>query len=371
MLDCSTYVGLDVHDKTIAAAMLNVGTGELSVTEFGAGTAGVKKLLRWVRQTAGESVRLCYEAGPSGYVLQRRLGEAGLDCRVIAPSLVYRRPGDRQKNDRRDARQLAQQLAHGQLTEVHPPTVAEEGVRALVRSRDDAQTATKRLKQQLVSMLKTWGMRCEGTAWSQGFREWLGSLQLPDATAQWVLENALLQLGQLEANVARLDAKIEEVAAGEPYREAVGRLRCFRGVDTLTAMICVAELYDFDRFASPRALMGYLGLVPSEASSGERERRGGITKTGNGLVRRVLVEAAWHYQHKPAVGATLKKRQQGQPAAVVAGAQRAMLRLNQRYWRLVGRGKLKTVAITAVARELVGFLWAALQGEAGQVQQAA
>lgn len=371
MQDCTTYVGLDAHEKTITAVMLSVETGELALREFGSGTQGVKKLAGWVRKEISGGVRLCYEAGPCGYDLQRRLGELGLDCRVIAPSLVYRRPGDQQKNDRRDARELALQLAHGQLTEVHPPTVAEEGVRALVRSRDDAQTASKRLKQQLVGWLKTQGVTSEGKAWTQRHRAWLRSVQLADPTAQWVLANALLQLEQLEANVARLDAKLEEVAQSEPYRELVGRLCCFRGVQTLTAMIFLAELYEFGRFESPRALMGFLGLVPSEHSSGERERRGRITRAGNELVRRVMVEAAWHYVRKPVVGPALKRRQAGQPAAVVAGAQGAMVRLHDRYWRLAGRNKPKNVALTAVARELVGFLWAALQGEAGLVQQAA
>jgi transposase len=280
---------------------------------------------------------------------------------VVAPSLVWQQPGEKRKNDPRDARKLVVQLAAGQLTEVHPPTPAQEALRELLRDREDAQMAAKRLKQQLGAMLLCYGVEPPAQAWSQAYRQWLKKVRLDEADAQYVLEDRLLALAQAEQRVKALDERIAEAAKREEHREAVGRLCCFRGVDTLTAMVFLAELYEFGRFGSPRALMGYLGLVPGERSSGERERSGGLTKAGKAAVRRVLIEAAKHYRHRPAVGKTMLRRQAGQPPAAVAAAQTAMNRLHRRYWRLVERGKQPNVATAAVARELAGFLWAVLQ----------
>jgi transposase len=362
MNECSTYVGLDVHKKSIVAALLNTSTGEIKRAEFGTDSRSVKRLVRWLSRESEGAPRCCYEAGGSGYELQRRLEEAGVACVVVAPSLVWRQSGQRRKTDQRDALKLAQQLAGGQLTAVCPPTVAQEAVRELVRDRDDARAATTRLKQQIVAFLEMQGVKHEGTTWTYRYREWLRGLQLSHGEAQFVLADRLLALDQAEQRVQALDARLGEVAASEEYREVVGRLGCFRGVDTLTAMAFVAELYGFGRFTSPRALMAFLGLTPGEWSSGQREHKTGLTKTGNGLVRRLLIEAAKNYQRPPAVSRVLRRRQEGQPPQVVALAQRALRRLHRRYWHLVQRGKAKNTATAAVARELVGFLWAALQG---------
>jgi transposase len=362
MNECTTYVGLDVHKKSITAALLNTSTGEIKRAEFSTDGRGVKRLMRWLTRESEGAPRCCYEAGGSGYELQRRLREAGIECVVVAPSLVWRQPGERRKNDQRDAWKLASQLAAGQLTAVHPPTVAQEAVRELVRDRDDARAAATRLKQQIIAFLEVQGVKHEGSTWTLAHRRWLTGLALSHREAQFVLEDRLLALDQAEQRVAALDARLAEVAASDEYREVAGRLACFRGVDTLTAMAFCAELYGFGRFESPRALMAFLGLTPGERSSGERERRTGLTKAGNALVRRLMVEAAKNYSRRPAVGPTLRRRQAGQPPEVVALAHRALRRLHRRYWHLLQRGKSKNVASAAVARELVGFLWAAMQG---------
>jgi transposase len=371
MSDCTTFVGLDVHKESIVAVALQVSSGEVRRAEFGTDGRSVKKLERWLKRDVGGRVRCCYEAGQSGYELQRRLTEAGLECVVVAPSLVWRKAGDRQKNDQRDALKLAQQLAGGLLTAVQAPTVAQEAVRELVRDREDARQAVQRMKQQILAFLELQGVKHEGATWTQKHRQWLGSVRLGEADAQFVLTDRLLGLAQGEQRLAALDARIAEVGQRAEYREAVGRLRCFRGVDTLTAMVFVAELYSFGRFASPRALMAFLGLIPGERSSGERERGTGLTKTGNGFVRRLMVEAAKHYRQRPGLSAALRARQEGQPGEVVAGAQQAVRRLHRRYWHLVQRGKSPNTATGAVARELVGCLWAALQGTSWAAGEAA
>jgi transposase len=361
MSECITFVGLDVHAKTISAALLNRRTAELEEHTFGTTKRETRKLIRWLAKHSDGEPRVCYEAGPCGYELQRRLVESGVDCRVIAPSLIWQQPGQRRKNDRRDARKLADQLAAGQLTEVHAPTEQQEAARALVRCREAARKSLHRARQQLLKFLAQQGVRHEGTAWTKTHRQWLRGLKLPEPLAQLALNDYVLTVEQAEQRKARLDEQIQELSETEEYREAVGALRCFRGVDTLTAMIIVTELYDFGRFATPRSLMGYLGLIPGEWTTGPTERRTGLTKAGNRFVRRVLVEAAWHYQRPVRLSAELAKRQEGQPAEVVAIADKAMDRLHRRYWRLVNRGKETRTAACAVARELAGFLWAALQ----------
>lgn len=361
MSECITFVGLDVHAKTVAAALVNKRTAELEERTFGTTQRETRKLIRWLERVSEGEPRVCYEAGPCGYELQRRLVEAGLDCRVIAPSLVWQQSGQRRKNDRRDARKLADQLAAGQLTEVHAPTAQQEAARALVRCREAARKSLHRARQQLLKFLGQQGVRHEGNRWTKPHRQWLRGLKLAEPLAQLALADYVLTVEQAEQRVARLEEQIQELSESEEYREAVGVLRSFRGVDTLTAMVFVTELYDFGRFESPRALMGYLGLVPGERSTGVCERRTGLTKTGNKFVRRVLVEAAWHYRRQPWLSVELAKRQEGQPAEAVATAGKAMDRLHRRYWRLVNRGKDKRTAVCAVARELAGFLWAALQ----------
>jgi transposase len=358
----STSVGMDVHKERIRVAMMRAGEREpvewQVVNEAGALRRLGKKL---IRESGGE-VECCYEAGPCGYAVQRELEHTGVRCMVVAPALTPVKPGERIKTDRRDARKLAELLRAGVLTEVHPPNQEEEAVRDLCRCREDIREDLLRSRHRLTKMLLRRGLVFRaGRPWTRAHRQWLGSLQLEHDAERVVYEDYLLAVEQLEARLAAIDGTLEEAAQREPYARGVGWLRCFRGIDTITALTLVAELHDFRRFASARSLMAYLGLVPSEYSSSDRVRRGSITKTGNGHVRRVLIEAAWHYRHRPGVGSPLAARRQGQPGRVTAIADRAQVRLHRRYGRLVlGLGKPKGKAVTAIARELVGFIWAVL-----------
>jgi transposase len=284
----------------------------------------------------------------------------GVECLVVAPSLIARKPGERVKTDRRDARKLARLLRAGDLTEVHAPTPEQEGARDLCRAREDAREDLKRSRQRLQKYLLRRGVVWPKQAWTVAHRSWLRTLQFTAGTEQTVFDDYLRSVEWQEERLKGLEEKLEALSGQSPYREPVGHLRCFRGIDTVTAMTLVTELHGFVRFASPRGLMAYLGMVPGEFSSGESRRQTGITKTGNGRVRRLVIEAAWHYRHPPAVGQRLRHRREGQPGYVIALADRSQQRLHRRFWGLVARGKPTNKAVVAVGRELLGFLWAAL-----------
>lgn len=359
MSKVSTHVGLDVHKKSINVALLKEGHREAMEWQLANEPRAVKRLVRKLEREGGKRVRCCYEAGPCGFALQRTLQGQGIECLVIAPSLIPRKPGERVKTDRRDARKLAELLRADLLTEVRPPTPEEESVRDLCRCRDDVREEMMSARHRLGKFLLRRDVRYDdGNAWTQKHKSWLKSLKFEHRAAQAAFGSYLHAIEVLEERMRSLDEELAAVASEEPYREVVGWLRCFRGIDTITAMTIVAELHDFRRFETPRALMAYLGLVPGEHSSGERTSRGPITKSGNKHVRRILIEAAWHYRHRPTVGASLRKRRQGQPA--IAVADRAQARLHRRYWRLVQNNKPQNKAVVAVARELVGFIWAAI-----------
>jgi len=281
---------------------------------------------------------------------------------VVAPSLIPRKPGVHIKTDRRDAKKLAEMLRAGLLTEVHPPTPEEEAIRDLCRCREDARHDVLRARHRLLKMLLRQGVVfTEGRHWTHRHRAWLRSLSFEHEASQAVFVDYLLTVEMMEERKRGLEEKLLEFAQAEPYAERVGWLRCFRGIDTITAITLLAELHDFRRFTAPRQLMAYLGLVPREHSSGDSTWRGGLTKAGNSHARRLLVEAAWHYRLRPAVGTQLRLRRQGQPPHIIALADRAQLRLHRRWTRLaLGRGKPSPKATVAVARELVGFVWAAL-----------
>ena len=361
MRDGISYVGLDVHQEEIVVAVL-VGSGR-EVTEFRVrhDARGVGKLVRRLKGFGGR-VECAYEAGPCGYTLKRRLEAEGIGCVVVAPSLTAVKPGERIKTDRRDARRLAEQLRAGMLTAVCAPSEAQEAVRDLCRCREDAREDLMRARHRLSKMLLRRGLVYRaGTNWTHKHRRWLLGLTWQHAVERVVFGDYLQAIELLEERLRGLDGALAEQAEQEPYREPVGWLRCFRGFDTINAMTIVAELYDVVRFGSARQLMAYLGLVPSEHSSGGSRRQGGITKAGNRHVRRALVNAAWHYRHRPGVGAALRNRRQAQPAPIVALADRAQQRLHRRFMHLLlRRGKPPQKAVVAVARELVGFLWAAL-----------
>lgn len=356
-------VGLDAHAKQINVAVLPPGSCEVSEQwQISHEERSLRRLAKRLLKMNDGGVRAVYEAGPCGFALQRTLQALGVDCVVVAPSLIPVKPGERVKTDRRDARKLATLLQAGLLTEVHPPNEQEEALRDLMRAREDAKKDLLSARHRLSKMLLRHGLRFTETKnWTKKHRAWLKSLRFEEAYAQQAFDNYLLSTEQIEERVQELDGHIEVAAATGAYAEQVGWLRCLRGVDTVTAMTILAELHDFRRFQHPRDLMAYLGLTPSEYSSGSRVKRGSITKAGNSHVRRVLVEAAWSYRHRPAVSALLRKRRAGQPTAVLAIADRAQHRLHKRYYRLKeGHNKPHNVVTVALARELVGFIWAVL-----------
>jgi transposase len=357
----TTYVGIDAHKKDLfIATLFGQQTTPVTWTVPNEPNA-IRRLIRKLEREAPGPVRACYEAGPCGYALQRRLTTPRVSCQVIAPALIPRKPGERVKTNPRDARKLVELLRADLLTEVRPPTPAEEAVRDLCRARDDAREDLQRCRHRLGKLLLRRGLPYQGRNWTRGHRQWIDSLTWEHAAERTVVDDYLLAIDHTEARLLELDARLSEIAETEPYREPVAWLRCFRGIDTLTAILILAELHDFRRFQSPRALMAYLGLVPGEDSSGEKHRRGRITRTGNALVRRVLVETAWHYQHRPSVGVALTRRRKGQPSRVIGIADKAQQRLCRRFRRLAEQHKPAPKIAVAIARELAGFLWAVLQ----------
>jgi transposase len=359
-----TFVGLDAHKSGISVAMLLPGQPLPVTWDIPNDPAAVRRMVRRIEREAPGEVRTCYEAGPLGYALQRQIVEAGCaSCMVIAPSLIPRKPGERIKTDRRDARKLAELFRAGLLTDVQPPTLEDEAVRDLCRAREDAKEDQTRCRHRLGKMLLRKGLIFTGTkkAWTWAHRLWLRALRFDSPVEQVVFDDYFYALEQVEERLKGLNEKIETVAQKPPYAEPVAWLRCFRGIDMVTAMTIASELYGFHRFKSPRGLMAFLGLVPSERTSGYAPKRGSITKTGNGHVRRVLIEAAWHYRHKAVpAGPALRKRRKGQPREIIHLADKAQERLCRRYWRMTERGLPTQKAVTAVARELTGFIWAAL-----------
>ena len=360
MNSSTTYVGMDTAKKSIQVAMLLPERDKPIEWEETNDARGIKRLKRKLGREAVGALRVCYEAGPCGYVLQRDLRAAGIDCIVIAPSLVPVKPGERIKTNRRDAKKLAQQFRAGTLTEVHPPTPEEEGVRDLCRCREDIREDLMRARHRLGKLLLRRGLTFPGKAWTDAHRRWLKKLAFEGEADRAVFDDYLRAVEHLEDRLATLGHKLEQIAQQERWAEPVGWLRCYRGIDTVTALSIVAEIHGFSRFSSARHLMSYLGLVPSENSTGEKHRRGGITRSGNSHVRRLLIEAAWHYRHQPAIGLKLRKRREDQPGWVIAAADKAQARLHRRYWKLVLGGKAHNTAVTALARELAGFIWATL-----------
>jgi transposase len=361
MKNVTTYVGIDAHKKDLFVAML-LGHEKTPVTwQLANEPKAVHRLVRKLERETPGPIRVFYEAGPCGYALQRQVTTSRVSCEVVAPSLIPRKPGERVKTNRRDARKLAELGRAGLLTAVQPPTPEDEAVRDLARARDDAREDLQRCRQRLGKLLLRRGLHFSGRNWTRAHRQWIDSLAWRYDAERAVVDDYLLAIDHTEARLLELDGRLSEIAATEPYREPVGWLRCFRGIDTLTAMLILAELHDFRRFASAPALMAYLGLVPGEDSSGEKHRRGRITRTGNALVRRLLVETAWHYQHRPNVGVALTRRRKGQPGRVIAIADKAQQRLCRRFRKLAAEHKPAPKIAVAIARELAGFLWAALQ----------
>jgi transposase len=358
MEECSTFVGLDVHKMTITVAVAE-GRQEPRVWET------IPNTPEAVEQTVGRlrrrwrSVVFAYEAGPCGYGLYRQLALLGARCDVIAPSLIPRRPGDRVKTDRRDAMALARQHRSGDLVRIWVPDEHQEAVRDLVRCREDFVGLQHQIRQRVSSFLLRQGRLYPGKgAWTQGYWRWLRGHRFEQASQQRVFTDYLHAAAESEERLKSLDRALVGSLAGWSGKPLVEGLMSLRGIRLVSAMTLASELGDISRFASARELMSFVGLVPSEQSSGSRRRRGGITKAGNGHVRRVLVESAWAYRHPARRTPAMRRRGESCSEAVRGIAWKAQKRLCGRYASLTRRGKLGTVAVTAVARELVGFVWA-------------
>jgi transposase len=352
------YLGLDVHADTIAAAVAEPG-GE--VRALGILPNRPEAVAKLVRKLGREHLRVCYEAGPCGYVLYWQLSRLGVPCDVVAPTLVPTKPGDRVKTDRRDAAKLARCYRAGDLTPVWVPDAAHEALRDLVRAREAAKQDQLRARHRLGKLLLRHGIRpSSAKPWTQRHRRWLDTLHWDSPALQATFEDYLHEVDHAAARLGRLEEALDAAIATAPValRSIIAALQCLRGIRQLTAATIVSEIGPLSRFTHPRQLMGYSGTVPSEHSSGDRVRRGAITKTGNAHLRRVLVEAAWAYRFPPKCTKALRSRQRGQPDAITAIAWKAQHRLSTRYRRLLGRGKPTPHVITAVARELAGFIWA-------------
>jgi transposase len=348
-----TFIGLDVHARSVKAGLLDGETGEVAVRSAPART---EALVEWVLASPGPAA-VAYEAGPTGYGLARALDEVGVACLVAAPSRIARAPGDRVKTDRRDAVRLARLLRLGELVAVRIPSRAEEAARDLMRAREDARSDLMCARHRLSKLLLRQGFVWEGKTWTAAHERWLAQQRFAERPLQIAYEEALATMHSVAARRAALDAAIA-VEASEPlWAEVVGRLACLRGVSTLTAFGLAVEVGDWQRF-SGRSIGAYLGLVPSESSSGTRRCQGAITKTGNTHARRLLVEAAWQQRRPPRQASReLARRREGQPAAVRVRAELANRRLYRRWTAFDARGKRSTVAAVAVARELAGWCW--------------
>jgi transposase len=350
-----TLVGLDVHATKIVAAVLDAETGELQWFRIGGDITEAAGLCAGLPRP----VRAAYEAGPTGYGLARELERRGVQCVVAAPSKIPRASGERVKTDRRDAELLVRLLLAGKLHAVRVPGPEEEALRDLVRAREAVRADLMRCRHRLSKLLLRHGLRFDdGPAWTQRHRDWLATIVLDWPAAQTTMLDAQ---GAIDALVHRRDALEREAVAllpGSPWQLQAARLRCLRGIDTLSAVGLCAEIGDFERFARAGQLMSYVGLVPSESTTGQQRRLGAITKTGSGHARRLLVEAAWHYRPRPRIGKTLSERQDGQPAQAIAIAWSAQQRLHRTWTRLEARAKRRTIIAVAAARELAGFCWA-------------
>jgi len=354
------FIGLDVHADSIAVAVAEPSGEVRSLGVIPNDPEAVRKLIR--KLGSPETLRACYEAGPCGYVLYWQLSQLGVGCVVVAPTLVPVKAGDRIKTDRRDAAKLARSFRSGDLTPVWVPDAAHEALRDVVRAREAAKRDQLRARHRLQKFLLRQGRRAPGgmTAWTQRFRQWLGSLRFEQAAQAATFLDYLAEVDHAADRIRRLEQAIAAAVATAPapMRTVIAALQALRGIGPVTAATIVAEVGPLARFDRPRQLMAYAGTVSREDSSGARIRRGAITKTGNAHLRRVVIEAAWAYRHRPSIGPALRQRQQHLSPILTAIAWKAQHRLHDRYRRLLGRGKVKPQVVTAIGRELLGFIWA-------------
>jgi len=354
------FVGMDVHAETIAVAIVEGRNTARSIGTIPNRPEAVRKLIGKLGDPG--SLRVCYEAGPTGYALYWQLTRLGVHCDVIAPSLVPKMAGERIKTDRRDAEKLARSYRSGDLTPVWVPDAQHEALRDLVRVREAAKEDETRAKHRLTKYLLRYGQRApEGCrAWTAAWWQWVRHLNLSHAEQNITLLDYVMEVDHQAQRIVRLEAAIDGAVETAPQhlKAIVDALQALRGVAKITAITLATELGTFARFTHASEVMSYTGLVPSERSSGARSRRGAITKTGNSHLRRVLVESAWHYRHRPHLCLRQRKLQASLPPKVAAMAWRAQERLHRRYWSLSNKSKPTGKIVTALARELVGFVWA-------------
>lgn len=345
-------VGLDVHSRSVRLAAVRADELLEERTLPYDHTAVQRAIERW------PGARACYEAGPTGYGLQRHLSTAGIDCSVVAPALVPQRPGDRVKTDSRDARALARLHQGGLLEAVWVPDPEIEAARDLIRAREDARIDRMRDRHRLSKFCLRHGLLLPGRSWGVRRRAWLAEQSFEHPARQRAFETYCHTVDLVDARIATMETEIHQIAVEGPWASLVANLRCLRGIDTLSALGLAVEIGNFRRFKDAEKFMGFVGLVPSEHSSGEKRARGSITKAGNAHVRRLLVEAAWHSRLRPRVGYELARRQRGADPVVIERSWRAQQRLHRRWARMAARGKPHQKIVVACARELAGFVWA-------------
>lgn len=348
-----TWIGLDVHARMTVAGVLDAGSGELRTCRVSSVSV---ETVAWLGELPAP-VRVAYEAGPTGYGLARACAAAGIACVVAAPSKIPRASGDKVKTDRRDAERLARLLRLGELVAVRVPTPDEEAARDLVRAREDARGELMRARHRLSKLLLRHGVVYDASAWTLAHDAWMRRQQFESGPLRLAFDESYAAMLQAKTRRDTLDRAISELAAEPPFVDVVGRLVCLRGIATLTALALTVEIGDWSRFR-PEALGPFLGLTPSEDSTGDRRKLGAITKTGNTHARRLLVEAAWHQRQPLRASNLLERRRKGQPAPVRARADASARRLHRRWHALERRGKRRTVVAVAVARELAGHCWA-------------
>ncbi|BBO89131.1 IS110 family transposase [Desulfosarcina ovata] len=354
------YVGLDVHKDSITIAIADEGR-DGNVRVYGKISNDLGQIDNVMRKLISQNAELhcVYEAGPCGYPIYRHLTSKGIDCVVVAPALIPKKTGDRVKNDRRDATHLATLHRSGELTPVYVPDQADEALRDLVRARKDIQISLRKVKQQINAFLLRQGINYPGKSkWSKAHLNWLADLKMPHPAQHIALTEYLDAMGDHEARVKRIEKAIEQCCQTSRLLPVIEALQALRGISLLSAVTVVAELGDLSRFDTPAQLMAYLGLIPSEHSSGGTIKKGPITKTGNTHARRTLIESAQAYRMPARKSKAIRKRQEGLPDDVLDIAWNAQLRLCHRYRRLIAKGKNHNVVITAIARELAGFIWA-------------
>ena len=368
-------MGLDVHAETIAIAVAEPDGEVRSLGTIANREDSIRKFIK--KLGPAEQLRACYEAGPTGFVLYWQLAQLGVECAVVAPTLVPKKPGDRVKTDRRDALKLAHCHRNGDLTAVWVPDEGSEALRDLVRQREAAKQDQLRARHRLTKFLLRTGRRAPlgAKAWTERFWEWIQQVHYAQPAQEATFLDCLNEVHHMAERVKRLEQAILDVVKVAPaaVQEVIRGLQALRGVAHISAVTIAVELGNItSRFESARKLMGYCGVFPSEDSSGKRIRKGSITKTGNAHLRRIVVESAWSYRHRPWLGAKLRRRQEGVSAEITEIAWKAQNRLHRRYMKLMAAGKDQRKTMTAIARELMGFIWAiGVKAESACTQQLA